>query len=149
MRALPVGFWLYLLSLLAFMICVRDHRLSLLRFPLSSLFANGSGEAERPAVGGGSAAGEGGLCTIRFSARCGAASLLLPAPGYSERDVVLLVYLSTANRWRNSEVCAAEVLVVLLGGWGGVAAGMRRDGGSPRRHRVGTPPATGEPCGEK
>lgn len=34
MRALPVGFPLYLLSLLAFIICIRDHRLLLLRFPL-------------------------------------------------------------------------------------------------------------------
>lgn len=86
--------------------------------PLPSAFANGSGEAERPVVegGGGLQRGEGGLCTIRFPARCEAVSLLLPAPGYSERDVVLLVYLSTTNRWRNSRVCAAEVPVVLLEG---------------------------------
>lgn len=126
MRALPVGFPLYLLSLLAFIICIRDHRLLLLRFPLpppQRVCKRFRRSGASRGGGGGSTAGGGGLCTIRFPARCEAVSLLLPAPGYSERDVVLLVYLSTTNRWRNSRVCAAEVPVVLLEG-GGMRGGF-------------------------
>lgn len=96
--------------------------------------------------GGGLQRGEGGLCTIRFPARCEAVSLLLPAPGYSERDVVLLVYLSTTNRWRNSRVCAAEVPVVLLEGGGdegGLRGSVGTGGQSAEAPRL-NPPCYGE-----
>lgn len=132
----------------------RYHRLLLLRFPLPprpvrKRFRRSG--ASRGGGGGGSCSRKGGgSAPSAPPARCGAVSPLLPTPGSSGRDAALLVDLSTTKRWRNSGVCAAEVPVVLLGrmrrggaAWGRLAvraAGLRGDGGSPRRHRVGTPP---------
>lgn len=71
LRAVPVGLRLYLFSLLAFMI--RIHIVVIIDYCYygspspPAPFVNGSGEAERPAVGGGGgpAVGRGGQCPIR------------------------------------------------------------------------------------